>query len=117
MPDPKKRSYMLPAGCKDLHDVLQAQQAEIAFPEWSQGRITCLALGACDLLRTPLTKDQRGSVYGMMVHAAWLFLRAKDKTVSAADDGMRAVEFAQRLLDTPADCERLLDELCHENEA
>ena len=114
-PNPKKRSYLLPAGCKDLQDVLQAQHAEISSPEFSRERIALLAIAACDLMNTSLTEEQRGRVYSMLVHAAWLFLRSQHGSVG--DDGMRAVEFAQRLLASPGECERLLDELCHENAA
>jgi hypothetical protein len=111
-PNQKNRSYLLPAGCKDLHDVLQAKQSELSFPEFSRERIALLAIAACDLMNTSLTEEQRGRVYSMLIHACWLFLRAQQHSVSAGDDGERAVEFAQRLLASPGECERLLDEFC-----
>src|SRR4051812_33635671 len=109
-PNAKKRSYLLPAGCKDLHDLLQAQQSQISFPEWSRERIALLAIAACDLVQTSITDEQRGRVYSMLVHASWLFLRCQQRSVTVQDDGMRAVEFAQRLLASPAECERLLQD-------
>jgi hypothetical protein len=111
-PNEKKRGYLLPAGCKDLFDVLQAKQSEIPFPEFSRERISLLAIEACDLLNTSLTEEQRGRVYGMLIHAAWLFRRCQNQSISPKDAASRAVEFAQRLLASPADCERLLDDLC-----
>lgn len=116
-PDPKKRSYLLPAGCKDLNDVLQAQQGKFSFAEWSRERIALFAIAASDLLQTALTEEQRGRVYSMVVHAAWLFLRSQRASLSVADDGVRAVEFGQRLLASPGECERLLNELSNGNPA
>src|SRR6185295_6510233 len=100
-PNPKKRSYLLPTGCKDLHDVLQlpTQESDLRHSDWNRERISLFALSASDLLQTGLTQEQKSRIYAMLVHSVWLFLRCQRRSVSVSDLGLKAVGFAERLLD------------------